>query len=124
VQKPLALLLYEKLMPGSLLINRLQDFNYRVQTVSDVTQLATIAGTEGPMLILADMDCSSGDVGVAISHLRKNPATAHIPVIAFADDGVEKLAASAQLAGAKLVVTSSAIVAHLPQLLGQALQED
>jgi CheY-like chemotaxis protein len=124
VQRPLALILYEKLMPGSLLINRLQDLNYRVISVPDAGQLADIAETEGPMLILADMDSSTGDVGKVISQLRQNPATAHIPVIAFADEAVEHLMVSAQEAGAKLVVTNTAIVAHLPQLLEQALQED
>jgi len=124
VQKPLALVLYEKLMPGSLLINRLQDLNYRVLTVSEVGQLADTARTEGPMLILADMDCASGDVDKAISQLRENPAMAHIPVIAFADEGVDRLAVAAQQAGAKLVVTNTAILAHLPQLLERALEQD
>ncbi len=33
--QPLALVFYEKLMPGSQLVNRLQDLNYRVQAVND-----------------------------------------------------------------------------------------
>ena len=33
--QPLALVLYEKLLPGSQLVNRLQDLNYRVQTIAD-----------------------------------------------------------------------------------------
>ena len=32
--QPLALVFYEKLMPGSQLVNRLQDLNYRVQAVT------------------------------------------------------------------------------------------
>src|SRR5262245_49139849 len=37
--EPLALVVYEKLLPGSQLVNRLQDLKYRVQTVADPTQL-------------------------------------------------------------------------------------
>ena len=33
--QPLALVLYEKLLPGSQLVNRLQDLNYRVQAIAD-----------------------------------------------------------------------------------------
>ena len=33
--QPLALVLYERLLPGSQLVNRLQDLNYRVQVIAD-----------------------------------------------------------------------------------------
>ena len=121
VQQPLALVLYEKLMPGSHLVNRLQDLKYRVTTISEVSLLVTKAEAEAPMLVLADLDFKGAGVGKAISHLRRNPSTAHIPVIAFADEGSESLIADGQQSGATLVVTDSAVLAHLPQLLEQAL---
>ena len=34
--RPLALVFYEKFMPGSQLVNRLQDLNYRVRVVNDL----------------------------------------------------------------------------------------
>ena len=37
--QPLALVLYEKLLPGSQLVNRLQDLNYRVQVIPDAEKL-------------------------------------------------------------------------------------
>ena len=41
--EPLALVVYEKLLPGSQIVNRLQDLNYRVQTISDPALLAECA---------------------------------------------------------------------------------
>ena len=110
------------MLPGSLLINRLQDMNYRVQTVSELKKLVESARAGGPMLVLADLESSQGDVSEAIARLRKDPATGHIPIIAFVDEGEAVLEQSAQLAGATLVVTDAAIIAHLPQFLEQALR--
>src|SRR5882757_9984656 len=109
-------------MPGSQLVNRLQDLNNRVIGISEVAQLVNKASTEGPMLIVADLNSTSGDVIGAIGQLEKNPSTSHIPVIAFAEEIAPDLEKRAQAAGAKLVVTDTAILAHLPQFLEQALR--
>jgi len=71
--QPLALVLYEKLMPGSQLVNRLQDLHYRVQPLADAGQLVACAEAEGPMLVLADLESTGAE------HLRGHrqpPATA------------------------------------------------
>ena len=49
--QPLALVLYEKLLPGSQLVNRLQDLNYRVQTVTEPSTLVECAEQSKPMLV-------------------------------------------------------------------------
>lgn len=121
VTQPLALLLYEDLMPGSQLVNRLQDLHYRVQPLADATQMAESARSTRPMLILADLASTRADVCAAIAQLRKDPVTTHVPVIAFTDEGAEQLQAAGRQAGATLVVTDSAVLNHLPQLLEQAL---
>ena len=110
------------MLPGSLLVNRLQDLKYRVQAVTELEKLADSAQAASPMLILADLECSQGDVSAAIAGLRKGKTTGHIPIIAFVDEGAAVLEQSAQLAGATLVVTDAAIQTHLPQLLEQALR--
>ena len=120
--QPLALVLYEDLMPGSQLVNRLQDLHYRVQSIADADRLSDYARSEGPMLVLADLSSSRTDVGAAIARLKQDPATAHIPVIAFADEGADALQSAGRRGGATLVVTDSAVLSHLPQLLEQALQ--
>jgi len=50
--QPLALVFYEKLMPGSQLVNRLQDLNYLVRVVSDLASFQESARAEGPLLRL------------------------------------------------------------------------
>ena len=120
--EPLALILYEKILPGSQLVNRLQDLKYRVQTLTDPSQLLHCAEQAKPMLVLADLDSTNNDVSAALARLRKNPATQHLPIIAFAAEKTPDIEASAQAAGVKLIVTHAAILTHLPQFLEQALQ--
>ena len=72
--QPLALVLYEKLLPGSQLVNRLQDLNYRVQTLSEATTLVECAEQAKPMLVLADLESSRKDVCPSIARLKQNPA--------------------------------------------------
>jgi PleD family two-component response regulator len=119
---PLALVLYENLLPGSQLVNRLQDLGYRVQAVNDAQTLTLQALQERPMVIVVDLVAASADVCAVIQELKKNPETKHIPVIAFADLKNEKLQSTAIAAGATLVAGNDAILDQLPELLDQALQ--
>ena len=120
--QPLALVVYEKLLPGSQLVNRLQDMKYRVCAVTDAESLTACAEQEKPLLVLADLASSRNNVCGAISRLRQNPATQHIPVVAFAADDAADLHAAAREAGATLVASEAAILNHLPQFLEQALR--
>src|SRR3954465_4281237 len=81
--KPLALIFYERLMPGSQLVNRLQDLGYRVSTCTDLTCLHTQVEQELPMVIVMDLHSKRGDLNSAIKALRKNEKTSHIPIVAF-----------------------------------------
>jgi CheY-like chemotaxis protein len=112
---------YADLIPGSQLVNRLQDSQYRVQAISGLDELASCAGSAGPMLIFADLSPKGGDVCGLIRRLRANPATAHIPIIGFADDGDQALQEAGRAAGAALVVADSAILTHLTQFIERAL---
>ena len=119
--QPLALVLYEKLMPGSQLVNHLQDLNYRVQVVHDPETVAQAALNCRPMVVLADLHSTQKDVCMAITALRGGSATEHLPVIAFAEEEADELQAAARAAGATLVVNEAALLSHLRQLLDQAL---
>lgn len=121
--QPLAIVFYEKLLPGSQLVNRLQDLNYRVQSVTDPAFLLATIQTEMPMLVLADL-ATRADLVQLIGELKANPATNHIPVIAFADEKALAVMAAAQAAGAALAVSEAALTSYLPQLLNQALHID
>ena len=119
--QPLALVVYEKLLPGSQLVNRLQDLNYRVQAVTGAESLVACAEAEKPMLVLADLTTAHQDVCAAIGHLRQNPVTSHIPVIAFGPETAVDLQTSALAAGAVLATSETAVLSHLAELLEQAL---
>jgi CheY-like chemotaxis protein len=122
--QPLAIVLYERLLPGSKLVNRLQDLGYRVLTVTAPNALVACAEQEKPMLAAADMVAARGGVAEAIGQLKRNPATSHIPVIAFVEDKELDLQQAARDAGANLVVGEVAILTHLEQFLDQALELD
>src|SRR5947208_3559900 len=118
---PLALVFYERLLPGSQLVNRLQDLGYRVQTISDVQTLVRQALQEKPLILVTDLASTSADMCAIIRELKRNPETRHIPVLAFTELKNEKMQAAAA-AGATIVAGNDAILDQLPQLLDQALQ--
>jgi CheY-like chemotaxis protein len=122
--QPLALVLYEKLLPGSQLVNRLQDLGYRVLTAPGAEALTACAEQEKPLVVLVDLMSTRAKVAEAVGKLRKNAATSHLPVIAFADEKEEALQTAARDAGATLVVNEAAILSHLEQFLERALQLD
>ncbi len=122
--QPLALVLYEKLLPGSMLVNRLQDLGYRVLTAPDGQALMACAEQEKPMLVLVDLVSQHVRVPEVIAKLKTNPATNHLPVIAFADEKESALQESARTAGATVVVSDAAILSHLEQFLERALHLD
>jgi CheY-like chemotaxis protein len=122
--EPLAIVLYERLMPGSQLVNRLQDLKYRVQVINDAALLVDYAEQSKPMLVLVDLEYSKKDVCAVISRLKQNPGTAHLPIIGFGSDPPVPLQEEARKAGVNLIANEAAILGHLPQLLDQALQID
>jgi CheY-like chemotaxis protein len=119
--QPLALVLYEKLLPGSQLVNRLQDLSYRVQTIADPAMLLDCAEQAKPMLVLVDLESNRNNVCAAIGRLKQNPATKHLPIIAFGAENAPDLQEAARAAGVTLIAGETAILTHLPQFLEQAL---
>lgn len=119
--QPLALLLYEKLLPGSQLVNRLQDLGWRVHVTHDGSALEKTAEEHKPVLLFADLQSTQHPVPNAIQRLRQNKGTEHIPVIAFTGD--EALSKAAVEAGASLVASETAILQHLSQFIDQALSD-
>ena len=124
MKQPLALLLYEKLLPGGQLVNRLQDLGYRVQPVPAPEDLQATAERELPMLAFVDLEPHFESICAAITTLRAAAKTTHIPIIAFASQANEAAHEQARKAGATLVVNDSALLAHLTQFLDQAIQVD
>ena len=122
MKQPLTLLLYERLLPGGQLVNRMQDLGYRVQPIADPATLIEQAEHEKPLLIMVDLEPKLDQVCAAIARLKKNPGTSHIPVIAFASSSEPEVQKAGLDAGATLVVNDTAILQYLQQFLDQALQ--
>ena len=124
MNEPLALVCYERLMPGSQLVNRLQDAGYRVQTVADARELPAAAEKAGALVAFVDLVSRKGDVAQAIEKLRRQSATEHLPAVAFCGERETQLQEAARKAGATLVVHDNALLMHLQPLLDQALAMD
>lgn len=121
---PLALLLYDKLIPGTQVLHRLQDLQYRTAVVHHPDALIDETRREKPMIIFTDLVSNRGDVCAAIALIRGTAETAHVPIVAFAPEAEAKLQECARQAGATLVVSESTILQHLRQFLEQALALD
>ena len=121
--QPLAIVFYERVMPGSQLVNRLQDMQYRVLAVSNPALLAATVRRESPLLAFVDLE-ARGDICDATQRIKAEADTAHLPIVAFAPDDRPELLAAAQKAGANLFVSESVLTGHQPQLLEQALRVD
>jgi CheY-like chemotaxis protein len=122
--KPLALVFYESLLPGSQLVNRLQDLGYRVVTSSESAGLAALARELRPLLLIIDLTGQQPGFCDVIREIKQASDTGHIPVLAFSRDGESDLRTAAHSCGAALVTGDVAILAHLPQLLNQVLEVD
>ena len=122
--QPLALVFYEKLLPGTQLSNRLQDLGYRVIPVGDVDSLLKQAAESHPMLVIAYLLAKKSQVALALKALREIPATRHLPIIGYCGDKEDRLKKEALSAGANFVVDESVLLNHLPQFLEQALHID
>ena len=121
--QPLAIVFYERVMPGSQLANRLQDMNYRVLALNNPALVAATARRESPLIAFLDLE-ARGDICGAIERIRSDDTTSHLPIVAFAPDDKTDLLAAAQKAGASLIVGESRLGNQLPQLLEQALDLD
>jgi len=121
IPHPLALVLYERILPGSQLVNRLQDLNYRVECLAEPGRLVECAEQLRPMVVLADLEPAQEGVCAALAQLKQHAATKHLPIIAFGAEPTPGLETAAQQAGVNLVVSDTAVLNHLPQLLERAL---
>lgn len=119
--KPLAVVFYESLLPGSQLANRLADLGWRVLTSGRAADVAELVRKEKPMVLIAQLTLKQGDFCGVIRELKRDPALAHIPVIGYTALRNQKLQDAAVKAGAKLVAAESAILDQLPHLLEHAL---
>ena len=121
MSKPLALVYYSNLLPGSQLAGRLLDLGYRVQSLSSAVLLPETCEAEMPLVLIAEI-APAADVCAAIVCLKANPATQHIPVLGFSRTHSPAEQSQARQAGVTLLAADAGIAEQLPQLLDQILQ--
>lgn len=119
---PLALMVYENLLPGSQLADRMKEEGYRVVVRAGSEGLVEQATREMPLVIIIDLVSKLGDLCPAIRELKSNPPTSHIPVLAFSNNQNAALQIAAREAGAAMVSSDQAILGQLPALLEQLLR--
>jgi PleD family two-component response regulator len=120
MSKPLALVYYSNLMPGSQLANRLQDLGYGVQSFNSVAALAPACERDRPLVLIAELS-PLDEVCAAVAQMKSNPATQHISVLAYSLTQDEAIQARAREAGVNLLAGTAAIADYLHQLLEQIL---
>jgi CheY-like chemotaxis protein len=121
MSKPLALVYYSNLMPGSQLAGRLLDLGYRVQSASSPDLLPSACESELPLVVIAEL-APAAEVCDYIAELKANPATQHIPVLGFARTHDAAAQNQAREAGVTLLAADAGIAEQLPQLLDRILQ--
>lgn len=122
--QPLALVFYERVMPGSQLPTKLEALGYRVVVVNSTKDFFPTVKSLKPFVIIADVATKDKDVCPVISLIRQDAETQHIPIIAITDSSDKRLELTARESGANLVVSEAAILMHLKPLLDQAIAVD
>jgi hypothetical protein len=121
MSKPVALVHYANLLPGSQLANRLLDLGYRVETLHDLAKLRETCDREKPMVVVAEVSRDS-NACAGIADLRNNVSTGHIPVLGYSAAHDAALQTLAQQSGVTLLASSAAVLEQLPQLLDHVLE--
>ena len=122
--EPLALVFYEKLLPGQQIVNRLQDLGYRVQTLNNPVLLKEEVQNLKPMLLIVEFPPNGSAVDEAIQSIKQTPETAHVAILAYVSAEQTGLRDIAHLSGADLIASETELLDQLPQLLDQVLRLD
>lgn len=124
VTRPLAIVFYEKLLPGSRVGHRLADMGWRVHEVKLAADLALQVRAQRPVLVVAELGLRTGDLCPVLAELKADPDTSHVPVLGYGDPKNTKLTDAALSAGVRLVAAEAGLLDQLPQLVDHVLAVD
>lgn len=122
--QPTALVVHDRLMPGTALANRLVDRGWRVHSQTGINGLFEWMRSYRPMLLVIQLDLRVGDVCRLIQDLRADAGLTHIAILAYGPVANSRLRESAIAAGAQVVAAESSILDQLPSLIDTALAVD
>jgi len=120
--QPLAIILNDRVVVGAQLEQKLEALDYRVKVSDDPGGLASLALELKPLVVLIDLAKAENIEAAAV--VATHPDTRHIPLVGYAPEVRPELQSRANNAGMSLVITDSAVLQHLKQLLDQALRVD
>ena len=120
--QPLALLWLGKMLLSSRLTDKLEELGYRVKLIASPDSLLEEAQRDKPLVVLLGVDSQPERVTRAITGLKRNADTAHLPVIAIVSAHKNAWQQTALDAGAKLAVLDTVILEYLDHFLQQALE--
>lgn len=121
VTKPLAVVFYERLLPGSRIANRLADLGWRVSEAKSPADIVPLVRSERPLVVIAEVAQQSQLVCGAVAALKDTPETEHVPVLGYGDPSDSIKSGAALAAGARLMVAEAGVCDQLPQLLDHVL---
>jgi DNA-binding NarL/FixJ family response regulator len=124
VTQPLALVLYEKLLPGSRLKTRLSELGWRVEEIKSPEALIPSVKQHKPLVVITDLEFRSHGILPALNQVGTAQETSHVPILAYCNPSQTTLAQDALDARVKLVAAESGILEQLPQLLDHVLAID
>ena len=122
--QPVAMVVHDRLMPGSALANRLVDQGWRVHSHNAAAGLLERLRSQKPILLVIQLDLRGGDVCRLIEDLRSDSSLTHIAVLAYGPLANARLRDGAIAAGAQVVAADSSILEQLPSLIDTALAVD
>ncbi len=122
--KPLAIVFYEKLLPGSRIGHQLADLGWRVIEVKLASELVAQVRTQRPLMVVAELALRTGDLLPVIAELKRTPETSHVPILGYGDPKNQKLVDAALLAGVRLVAAEAGLFDQLPHLVEHVLAVD
>ncbi len=120
--QPLALLWLGKMLLGSRLTDKLEELGYRVKVMTSPESLLMDAERDKPLVVFMGVDSQPDRITNAITRLKGNPGTEHLPVIAIISAHNQASQQIALDAGAKLAVPATVVLDYLDHFLQQALE--
>ena len=122
--RPLAIVFFEKLIPGSRLSGRLSDLGWRVLEAKKAADLPDLVRRELPLVVVAELALRTGNLCPVVAELRRDAGTQHIPVLGYCHPDDEALSTAASKAGVNLVAAEAGVLDQLQQLLDHVLAVD
>ncbi|MSO43999.1 MAG: hypothetical protein EXQ74_01605 [Thermoleophilia bacterium] len=118
--RPLVITLCPDLLMRSRIESGLGVAGYRLRVAAGPARLAEMVADETPACLMIDLEANADTIAL-IAHLRADPASANIPLTAFAGHTREDLLDQARAVGADSVVARGQAAISTGKVVAQAI---